>query len=175
MATPVPAYDLQAIDVVTGAHIEQFNSPPVLTVAGSDAGSQVYYLNPTSGPQAINSSYDSTTGAVSAGLPHFSTYAVLSGIWNIVLSGSSTEDLTLRVDNNQLDAVEDGTTVQTTPLAGLTAVTITSPGASATNLTLDIGGGQLPVAIIFEPSGGANALSIPTLSGDSSWSWTGRR
>jgi hypothetical protein len=33
-------YDLTAIDVNTGAKIEQFNSPPVLTVAGSKPGSE---------------------------------------------------------------------------------------------------------------------------------------
>ncbi len=104
--------------MVTGAKIELFNSPPVLTISGSAAGSQIYYLSPTSGPQAISSSYDTSTGVVTAGLPHFSTYAVLSGVWQISLTDTTPDQVTIRVDNSSVDAIINGTTLETAPLLG---------------------------------------------------------
>ncbi|MCW3066114.1 MAG: hypothetical protein JWN32_3286, partial [Solirubrobacterales bacterium] len=79
------AYDLQAIDAATGAVIEHFNSAPVLTIGGAGQASRIYYLDPANGPQAIGSSYDAATGAVTAALPHFSLY---------VLGSSFTVDVT---------------------------------------------------------------------------------
>ena len=166
------AYDLQAINVATGAKIELFNSPPVLTISGSAAGSQIYYLSPTSGPQAISSSFDSSTGAVSAGLPHFSTYAVLStGYWDISLT-EATENITLRVDNSSLDLIENTTTIESAPLSQIqSGVLITSVGN--VNLTIDLTGGDLTVPIYLTGGSGTNTVSIPNLITDSTWTWNG--
>ncbi|HWD75703.1 MAG TPA: hypothetical protein VG371_11220, partial [Solirubrobacteraceae bacterium] len=97
----VLAYDLLAIDVTTGAKIEQFNSPPVLTVAGATPGSQIFYVPPTGALVPITTSYHGT--AVSAGLPHFSTY--------VVAPPPLFQDVTVRLDNSSIVLVEDGVPV----------------------------------------------------------------
>ncbi|MHB1835785.1 MAG: beta strand repeat-containing protein, partial [Solirubrobacteraceae bacterium] len=76
-------YNLSAIDAVTGASIEHFAIAPVLSIgvgAASGGESGIYYLPTDGAPQAIASTYDPATGQVSAGLPHFSAYAVLPTI-----------------------------------------------------------------------------------------------
>ncbi|HWF26656.1 MAG TPA: hypothetical protein VG275_14465, partial [Solirubrobacteraceae bacterium] len=172
LSAPTTAYDLLAINASTGAKIEQFNSPPILSVAGSAPGSQVYYVDPVNGLVPIASSYAGTSGIVSAGLPHFSTYVVSGGVWNISLDDPTTENVTLRVDNSTLVLVQNGTTVESAPLAGLTGVTITS--THALNLTIDITGAAIPVPITFTgPAGFTNSISIPALSGASTWTWNG--
>ena len=169
-STPVLAYDLLAVDTATGTKIEHFNSPPVLTVAGAKPGSQIFYVPPTGALVPITTGY--AGAAVSAGLPHFSTYVVLGGVWNITLTDPTTENITLRVDNSSLVLVQNDTIVETAPLSGLTGVSISS--AQAVNLTLDLAGGSIPVPITFTgASGFTNSLSIPALTGDSSWTWTG--
>ena len=80
-------YNLTAVDAVTGAVIEHFATPPVLSIAVDSAtglGASVYYLPTGGAPQAISSSYDAATGQVTAGLPHFSTYAVLFSIQSVL-------------------------------------------------------------------------------------------
>ena len=86
LVTPVlgvssaPTFDLHAYDAATGALIEHFLSAPVLSIyAGryrADAP-QVLYLAPDGSAQAIASTYDASTGIVTAGLPHFSIYAAM--------------------------------------------------------------------------------------------------
>jgi hypothetical protein len=169
LSVPAPAYDLVALDASTGAKIEKSNSPPVLTVAGSKPGSQVYYLDPVRGPQPIASSYDRARGAVSAGLPHSSTYVVAGGTRNITLTGPGTDSPTLRVDNSALAAIENGTLVSSAPLAGLTGVVITGSGSQNENVTVDLGGGPIPVPLTFNGGSGANSLTIAGLTAGTSW------
>jgi hypothetical protein len=97
---------------------------------------------------------------------------VAGGVWTISLTDSTTENVTLRLDNSTLVLVQNGTTIESAPLAGLTGVSISS--SQALNLTLDIAGGSIPVPISFTgPSGFTNSLAIPTLTGASAWTWTG--
>ncbi|HET8980295.1 MAG TPA: hypothetical protein VFN87_19240, partial [Solirubrobacteraceae bacterium] len=76
------AYDLRAVDTATGALIEHFAVAPQLTIGvGAGATSpSIYYLAPSGGPVAIASAYDASTGTVTAGLPHFSTYVAASTV-----------------------------------------------------------------------------------------------
>ncbi|MGH2929733.1 MAG: hypothetical protein ACRDL8_16150, partial [Solirubrobacteraceae bacterium] len=170
------AYDLKAVDVKTGALIEHFNSPPVLTVTGVTGG-QIYYLSPTDGPQAIASTSDQATGTVSAGLPHFSTYVVASGTWTVTLDSTVASE-TLRVDNNLIDLVLPDGTIESAPLAGLTGVSISAAAGNA--LSISLAGGSLcapggacaPLAISFD-GGGGGSLSFPGLGSSTSWAWDG--
>ena len=67
-------YDLLAYDALTGAAIHSFPVAPVLSVAIGEAAaySSIYYLDPSTGPERIDST--STGGTVSAALPHFSPF-----------------------------------------------------------------------------------------------------
>ena len=81
------AYNLTAVNTATGDLIEQFASPPQLTIdVGATGGPAptIYYLAPTGDPVQISSSFDAATGTVSAGLPHFSTYVAGSGVQDFV-------------------------------------------------------------------------------------------
>ncbi|HZE05048.1 MAG TPA: hypothetical protein VE127_07485, partial [Solirubrobacteraceae bacterium] len=80
-------YDLKAIDAVTGSVIEHFASAPVLSIgveSGHADGASIYYLPDRGAPQPIGTTYDAATHTVSAGLPHFSTYAVLFSIQSVL-------------------------------------------------------------------------------------------
>ena len=159
LSTPVlgatVAYDLQAIDTTTGARIEQFNSPPVLTVAGSKAGSQIYYLSPTQGAQLIASTYDAGNGSVSAGLPHFSTY----------IAGANTNPQTVDVTS---DCVATGVPIPCPITVTITSssVTLTVNGNSIglasgiTSLTIDAGNEQDALTVDMSSGGAALPLTF---------------
>ncbi|HMC71750.1 MAG TPA: hypothetical protein VKJ07_21510, partial [Mycobacteriales bacterium] len=81
-------YDLHAYDATTGALISTFNIAPRLQIAVGPlaSASSIYYLDPANGPQLIAS--DSVGGAVTADLPHFSSYLAgtpLDGLAALVL------------------------------------------------------------------------------------------
>ena len=55
-----------AVDVSTGAPIHLFNSAPVLQVKTPASASALYYVDPVAGPVAIPSSYNVSTGILTA-------------------------------------------------------------------------------------------------------------
>ena len=139
-------------------------------------GNQIYYL-PTSGaPVPINSTVDPATGTVSAGLPHFSTYVVASGVWTITLDGTGNHTAILHLDNSTLQLILDGTLVSSAPISSVTSIAVIGTSTSTVNdtLTIAISGGALPnVPISFTGGGGVNTLNIPEELAGSSWIWNG--
>src|SRR5262249_47337562 len=69
--------ELTARDVTSGTSVDQFASPPTLTLHYTPMEGvtpQIYYLDPVNGPTPIASTVDPEAMTVSAQLPHFSTY-----------------------------------------------------------------------------------------------------
>ena len=163
------AYDLQAIDVSSGAKIETFNSPPVLSVVGSVPGSRIYYLDPVNGLQPISSSYNPATGAVTAGLPHFSTYlAGVSGILSTIsgylaqyASGAISQSQTFNVGSQSIGGVVeiDGVSLA---FSGIT-FSGTSPNFTYSGtVTITAGGGSIaasPFTASFGSATGTYSLT----------------
>ena len=163
------AYALQAIDVSSGAKIETFNSPPVLSVVGSVPGSRIYYLDPVNGLQPISSSYNPATGAVTAGLPHFSTYlAGVSGILSTIsgylaqyASGAISQSQTFNVGSQSIGGVVeiDGVSLA---FSGIT-FSGTSPNFTYSGtVTITAGGGSIaasPFTASFGSATGTYSLT----------------
>ncbi|MGH3745603.1 MAG: beta strand repeat-containing protein, partial [Mycobacteriales bacterium] len=187
-----PAYDLLALNAVTGAKIEQFNSPPVLSIAGAPAGSQIYYDSPTSGPQAIGSSYDAATGSVSAGLPHFSTYYFSGTSFTVDVTGGTppaTVTITGTAPGDTLQigsgaggiTVTDTTSAETSTFGAPSAsLTITAPGETVELLAgaLNLAGATLAVTAqnVTVDAGAvviAASISLGASTSDTSSSATG--
>ncbi|MEA2197211.1 MAG: mucin9, partial [Solirubrobacteraceae bacterium] len=183
-----PAYDLHAIDVATGATIENFGSPPVLTIAGSAPGSTIYYLDPVSGPQPISSHYDAAAGTVTAGLPHFSTY--FSGTSFTVDQTGSAFTVTGLISGHTLTVSGSAANVTVADLATSDASTFTVPSAGSLTInapgdtvefvagTLNLGSATLTVAaqnVTVDAGASVTAASVSLVSSvsDSSASTTG--
>ena len=127
-------YNLTAIDAVTGAVIEHFGSAPVLSIAVGDdtgAGASIYYLPADGAPQAIDTIYEGATGLVRAGLPHFSTYAVLFSIES-VLQQYATHAITGDHTFTPGDLVVGGVVDITAPSLTFDVTSSSGTGAGAT-------------------------------------------
>src|SRR6185437_10162853 len=95
-------------------------------------------------PQAINTTYDATSGLVRAGLPHFSTYAVLFSIESVLeqyasgaISGVHTFSPGDLVVGGVVDIAAPSLTFDVTSFSGTGAsttftATVTVSAASAT-------------------------------------------
>ena len=165
----VRAYDLAAIDVLTGELIENFNTPPVLTIASDLSGGlaqAIWYLPPDgTAPVLIDSVVSAADGTVSAGLPHFSTYVVSpSTTLTITLSGTSAR--TIKVTATEV-VVTDSDGAHTESLSGITSLVITPGGGDTQNdtLTIDATDGAITVAVTFDGGAGTNNVTF-VLAGD---------
>ena len=159
-------YNLTAIDAVTGAVIEHFGSAPVLSIAVGDdtgAGASIYYLPADGAPQAIDTTYEGATGLVRAGLPHFSTYAVLFSIES-VLQQYATNAITGDHTFTPGDLVVGGVVDIAAPSLTFDITSSTGTGAGATfNATVTITAASAtistaPVTAAFGAVSGTYAL-----------------
>ncbi len=143
LGTMSSAYDLTAVDTVTGALIEQFAIAPQLTiaVAPGTTSPSIYYLPPAGAPVAIASAYDPTTGTVSAGLPHFSTYTAATTISDLIGFIQSS-----------LASALSGTT------------TITAPNDLTIGGVIELGAPSLTFSNLSVTGSGANALYTGTVT-----------
>ena len=70
------SYDLKAVDA-SGATVETFAVPPVLTITYDPSGpapSTIYYVDPVNGLTPVSSTVDPVLHTISAALQHFSDY-----------------------------------------------------------------------------------------------------
>ena len=162
-----PAYDLTAVDTITGATIEHFNVPPVLSIASSSIGA-IYYLNPAGGAQPITSSYDAATGTVSAALPHFSTYVLSGTTWTITLDNTGSHTVSLDESSTTFTVTDNGTP-NTEPVAAVTQIVIDG-GTQNDSLTLT-STNPLSVPLTFDGGAGNDSLIAPNYK--NAWSITG--
>ncbi|MDX6640295.1 MAG: hypothetical protein QOF12_1306, partial [Solirubrobacteraceae bacterium] len=180
--TSSTAYDLKAVDVATGALIEQFNSAPVLSVAGAGGGTSIYYLPSGGSPVQIASTVDLATGTITAGLPHFSTYVVsyvdtqnTQGTdprsWTITLDATQAHTVIVSSDGSVLTVSIDGVVDSqngTQSLTGLNGLTITG-GVENDALTVDITDTPILVPITFHGGGGVNSVTLSGAPVGTTW------
>ena len=163
-------YNLTAIDAATGAVIEHFGSAPVLSIAVGDdtgAGASIYYLPTNGAPQAINTTYDAGAHQVIAGLPHFSTYAVLFSIESVLeqyASNAITGDHTFTPG----DLVVGGVVDIAAPSLTFDVTSVTGNGAGATftaTITVTAAGATIstaPLTAAFGAVSGSYVLANQT-------------
>ena len=172
LVTPVlgvssaPTFDLHAYDAATGALIEHFLSAPVLSIyAGryrADAP-QVLYLAPDGSAQAIASTYDASTGIVTAGLPHFSVYATtpVGGVLTLNLpnDGNHAISVVMNGANVEIDVNGTGPDVYT----GVTSIVING-SADDDTLTVDQSVVLAAIPVTFDGGAGNDTLVGPDLA-----------
>ncbi|MFL5862259.1 MAG: hypothetical protein ACJ780_16000, partial [Solirubrobacteraceae bacterium] len=121
------AYDLLAVDAATGAQIHLFRSAPVLQLTTPASASALYYEDPVAGPVAVPSSYDISTGVLTAALPHFSIYE--TGASPTIVQGD---------DGNNFVIVGSGSTYTVSDGATTTAM-LTFPGSGTLTISAQTG------------------------------------
>ncbi|HEU0318815.1 MAG TPA: hypothetical protein VFR49_15880, partial [Solirubrobacteraceae bacterium] len=123
-------FDLNAFDAATGERISTFGAvQPVLSIfAGRwlTTAPQIVYLADSGAVETISSSYDRSTGIVSASLAHFSEYTstFTSGVWDITLDDTGPHTVTVSVDGTDLKLVVDSDPAETKALASVTKLVI---------------------------------------------------
>ncbi|MGH3744981.1 MAG: hypothetical protein ACRDTP_09000, partial [Mycobacteriales bacterium] len=188
---PSDVYDLKAVDTATGALIEHFNSAPQLTIdAGSPVPQAIYYLPIGGSPVPIPSTYNPVTGAVTAGLPHFSQYTAALGVQDLFgwikteLAGGTLTGAVNAPTDLSVGAVVELTTPTLTfsvtangsTYTGKVTISATGGGIDAGNFNANFGaitgsyslsgqsatGGALSLTVT--PTTGATAISITVSS-----------
>ena len=163
-------YDLLAWDAQTGAPIETFPIAPRLTIAGVGSRSAIYYLPSDGGaPEQVSSSFDPQTAAVTAGLPHFSTYVAGEPEWVVTLADGANHTVTVVMSGADLTVVVDGGAPDFGPATFGTLRIV--GGDMADSVTIDFSGGAILAPIVFDGNGGADTLTGPGV--DSVWTFSG--
>ncbi|MEY2516685.1 MAG: large repetitive protein, partial [bacterium] len=171
LALTSAAYDLFAWDALTGEAIENFLVAPQLTIGavnGIDAA--IYYLPAGGGaPERLASSFDRDNGAVTAGLPHFSTFAAAASEWTVTLADGADHDVLVAMSGADLTVAIDGGAADFGP-ATFSLLRIVG-GNQADRVVISYAGGAISGPIVFEGNGGDDTLTAPDV--DNAWSFSG--
>ena len=159
------AYDLSAWDAATGESIETFRSPPQLTITTDGVPSHIVYVAPDGTTQDIASSFDGA--AVTAGLPHFSTYMAAPLPWRIQLIDANDHSLVISVVGTDIVVVVDGGAPETRPIDAVTLIRFLTGSGNDTVTLL----GPVPVPVFFEAGTGNDRILGP--AADATWNLNG--